>query len=156
MATTVDKATIFAALLPPVDSTTTKKKSLSKKKSATMTTTTDFIPQQKIDTTANTSLDVVPTSPFMFSDAQGSEGDLKEALMRFWRHTYRLGEDGHFEASREMEQTGMEAADDTFQCGKEAGLEGRRAGYCNGLDEGRLEAEEGVLELFLKDVQQKR
>ncbi|PBK67953.1 hypothetical protein ARMSODRAFT_1019997 [Armillaria solidipes] len=203
MATTADEATLTAALLPPVDSTTTKKKKKkSKKKSIATTTATDSILQQQLDATGKISSDAVPTALFTFSqavkelnDAQEAGEDSKEALTRFWRHAYRLGEeDGRFEASREMEQTGyqqgydaalarltaaghrfegectagqrarvdaeisvsmqegsMEAANNAFQHGKEAGLdEGRKAGYCDGLDEGRLEAEKGALELFFE------
>ncbi len=48
-------------------------------------------------------------------------------------------------------QDNTEVADEAFQRGKEPGLdEGKRAGYCDGLDEGRLEAEKGMLELFFE------
>ncbi|KAK0443310.1 hypothetical protein EV421DRAFT_2035569 [Armillaria borealis] len=202
MATTADEATLTATLLPPVDSTATKKKKKSKKKSIAKTTATDSIPQQQLDATATIGSDAAPTPLFTFSqavkelnNAQEAGQDPKEALTRFWRHAYRLGEeDGRFEASREMEQAGyqqgydaaisklitaghrlegecsagrrarvdagisasmqeggMEAADNAFQRGKEVGLdEGRKAGYCDGLDEGRLEAEKGALELFFE------
>ncbi len=202
MATTAEEATLPAALLL-VDSTTKKKKKKkSKKTSVTATTTITSILQQQLDATADTGSDMVPTPPFTFAqavkefnDAQEAGEDSKEVLTRFWRHTYRLGEDdGRFEVSREMEQTGYqqgydaalakftaaghrvegectagwqarvdaeasavgmednrEAFDEAFRRGKEAGLdEGKRAGYCDGFDEGRLEAEKGALELFFE------
>ncbi|KAK0224361.1 hypothetical protein IW262DRAFT_1372540 [Armillaria fumosa] len=112
MATTAEEVTLSAALLPVDPTTTKKKKKKPKKKSAAATTATDFIPQQQLGATAETSSDTAQRPLFIFSqavkefnDAQEAGEDSKEALTRFWRHAYRLGEeDGHFEASREMEQ----------------------------------------------------
>ncbi|PBK64084.1 hypothetical protein ARMSODRAFT_979459 [Armillaria solidipes] len=121
MATTADDATLPTALLL-VDSTTkkNKKKKKSKKTSVAATTTINSILQQQLDATADTSSDTAPTPLFTFSqavkelnDAQEAGEDSKETLTRFWRHAYRLGEeDGRFEVSREMEQTGYQQGHD--------------------------------------------
>ncbi len=202
MATIADDVTLSAAQLLPVDSTTSKKKKKkSKKKSGAATTATDSIPQQERNAMDDTSFYGAPKSLFTFSqalkeldDAQEAGEDLKEALTRFWRHAYRLGEDdGHFEAAREMEhagyqqgydaaiarltadghrlegeysagrrtraeaeilasmQEGAEVVDEAFRRGKDAGLsEGKKAGYHDGLAEGRLESEGTALELFFE------
>ncbi len=125
MATTADDDTLSAALLLPVDTAALKKKKKSKKKATATTVTADSILQQQkqLDMTANISSDATAMSLFTFSQAikefeEAREGgeDLQEALARFWRHAYHLGEDdGRFEVSREMEQTG-------YQQGYEAAL----------------------------------
>ncbi|PBK96226.1 hypothetical protein ARMGADRAFT_1028414 [Armillaria gallica] len=126
LATTADDDTLSAALLLPVDTAALKKKKKKSKKKATATTVTaDSIPQQQqqLDATENINSDATATSLFTFSQAikefeEAREGweDLQEALTRFWRHAYHLGEDdGRFEASREMEKTG-------YQQGYEAAL----------------------------------
>ncbi len=152
MATTADDDALSAALLLPVDTDALKKKKKkkSKKKATATTVTADSIPQQQqqLDATANISSDAIATSLSTFSQAikefeEACEGgeDLKEALTRFWRHAYCLGEDdGHFEAARDMEQAGYQKGYDAALA-KLTAAGHRVEGECTAGRQARVDAE---------------